>query len=237
LAFLTPVVVVALVVLGGLVVWTVTRSAGAGAQPINGAQAPATMVPSASLANERPAIATATQPVALLPTVVVPTPVPTSEPTMTPTPEPTNTPTPEPARSARVVNTEGQGANMRRAPSVSAQRIKLLLEGTVVELVGDERRGDGYTWRNVRDVEGNNGFVIADYLQPIQGPPGATPVLPPPSMRLLSLQVTAGTPSGPTSTWKKSSRLRSSLDPGRIPQNVPSVQIGPWCTEWSLAIP
>ena len=71
---------------------------------------------------------TSTAVVALLPTVVVP-PTPTPPPaTATPVPEPTSTPTPVPARSARVVNTEGQGANMRRAPSVSAQRVKLVAE-------------------------------------------------------------------------------------------------------------
>ena len=73
---------------------------------------------------------------------------------------------------------------MRRAPSVSAQRVKLVAEGTIVELMGGEQRGDGYAWRNVRDVDGSAGYVIADYLQPIQAPPGATPVLPPPSIRV-----------------------------------------------------
>jgi hypothetical protein len=73
---------------------------------------------------------------------------------------------------------------MRRAPSVSAQRVKLLTEGTVVELVGGEQRGDGYTWRNVKDVDGSSGFVIADYLAPIQPAPGATAVLPPPSIQV-----------------------------------------------------
>jgi hypothetical protein len=185
LVFLAPVVVVALIVLGGLVVWTVAKPAVAVLpQPTLVVQAAGTPVPGAPAANERTVIATATQQVALLPTVLVPTPEPTREPTQTPTPEPMSTPTPEPARSARVINTEGQGANMRRAPSVSAQRVKLLLEGTVVELVGGEQRGDGYTWRTVSDVEGNKGYVITDYLQPIQGPPGATPVLPPPSIQV-----------------------------------------------------
>jgi len=185
LVFLTPVIVAALLVLGGLVVWTETKPAATvPPQPTLVAQATDTPVPVAPAPNERTVIATATQQVAQLPTVLVPTPVPTREPTQTPTPEPTNTPTPEPARSARIANTEGQGANMRRAPSVSAQRVKLLLEGTVIELVGGEQRGDGYTWRTVRDVEGNNGFVITDFLQPIQGSPGATPVLPPPSIQV-----------------------------------------------------
>jgi hypothetical protein len=89
-----------------------------------------------------------------------------------------------PARSARIINTEGQGANMRRAPSVSAQRVKLVSEGTIVELIGGEQRGDGYTWRNIRDVDGSTGFVIVEYLQPIQAAPGATAVLPPPSIQI-----------------------------------------------------
>jgi hypothetical protein len=73
---------------------------------------------------------------------------------------------------------------MRREPRVAAQRVKLVSEGTVVELVGDEQRGDGYTWRNIRDVDGSTGFVIVEYLQPIQAPPGATAVLPPPAIRI-----------------------------------------------------
>jgi SH3-like domain-containing protein len=130
-------------------------------------------------------VASSTQVAAAAPTVVVPL-TPTARPSSTPTPvpEPTATPTPLPARSARVVNTDGQGANMRRAPSVSAQRIKLVTEGTIVELIDGEQRGDGYTWRNVRDVDGSAGFVIADYLQPIQVAPGATAVLPPPAIQV-----------------------------------------------------
>jgi len=115
------------------------------------------------------------------PTVVVPSPAP---PSPSPTPEPSPTPAPPPAVSARVVNTDGQGANMRRSPSVSAQRVKLIPEGTIVELLGPETRGDGYSWRNVRDAAGSSGYIIADYLQPIQGSPGATPVLPPPQITI-----------------------------------------------------
>jgi hypothetical protein len=174
-----------LLVLGGLIAWTVVAPM-VRPRPTPAAQANPTPVPPPS---EKPVIATAS-PVAVgqLPTVVVPerepTRTPAPPPTETPTPAPTATPTPLPARSARIVNTEGQGANMRQSPSVSAQRVKLVVEGTVVELIGGEQRGDGYTWRNVRDVDGSTGFVIADYLQPIQAAPGATPVLPPPAIRV-----------------------------------------------------
>ena len=181
----TPVVVAMLLVLGGLVVWSVAAPLVT-SRPTPVAQRPPTAaLPSGATAVAPPAVPTADPTaVAPQPTVVVP-PTPTPVPaTATPVPQPTSTPTPEPARSARVVNTDGQGANMRRAPSVSAQRVKLVAEGTVVELVGGEQRGDGYAWRNVRDADGSAGYVIADYLQPIQAPPGATPVLPPPSIRI-----------------------------------------------------
>jgi hypothetical protein len=73
---------------------------------------------------------------------------------------------------------------MRKTASVSAARVKVIAEGTLVELVGGEQKGDGYTWREIRDVDNTTGFVVVDYLQPIQAPPGATAVLPPPSIEV-----------------------------------------------------
>ncbi|MFN8635785.1 MAG: SH3 domain-containing protein [Chloroflexota bacterium] len=193
LIFITPIVGVAMLVFGALIVLSVVPALLRG-QTAPAAQATPTLVQATPPAN--PAAQTASAeastpvppPVAAAPAVLVPgrdaSPTPAASPTETPTPSPTNTPTPEPARSAKVVNTDGQGANMRRAPSVSAQRVKLLVEGTIVELVGGEQRGDGYTWRNVKDVDGTSGYVIADYLQPIQAPPGATAILPPPSIQI-----------------------------------------------------
>ncbi|MCC7372302.1 MAG: SH3 domain-containing protein [Chloroflexi bacterium] len=193
----TPVIVAALVVLGGLMVWSVARSAGA--QPTPPTPAPAAAAQPNPTPTPRPGsqsvvvIATATSAPAaatLAPTqaVLVPgrdaSPGAAVSPTPAASPTATSTPTPEPARSARIVNTEGQGANMRRAASVSAQRVKVVPEGTVVELVGGEQRGDGYTWRNVRDVDGSTGFVIVEYLQPIQSTPGQPALLPPPSIRV-----------------------------------------------------
>ena len=194
----TPAVAAMLLVLGGLIVWSVAapvvapeptvvvRGTPTPPQPVltkegSGQAVPPTNAPGAITAASPSAVA-------VLPTVVVPahesTPTLPPTPTITPTPEPTHTPTPAPARSARIVNTEGQGANVRRAPSVSAQRVKVIAEGTIVELLGAEQRGDGYSWRDVRDADGATGYVIVEYLQPIQGAPGATPVLPPPSIRV-----------------------------------------------------
>jgi hypothetical protein len=187
--FAAPVVAAALLVLGGLVVWSVASPIVSPGPTVvvqaNPTPGPAVTPLTTSAKPAAPPANPTSSPVAVAqPTVVIPpTPTPRAA-TPTPVPEPTQTPTPEPPRSARVINTDGQGANMRRAPSVSAQRIKLITEGTVVELVGGEQRGDGYAWRNVRDVDGSTGFVIADYLQPIQAAPGSTAVLPPPSIQI-----------------------------------------------------
>ena len=181
-----PVVGAALLVLGGLVVWTVAAPM---IRPRPTVVVQAVPPPAQPTADRPPAQApTVTTPappaVVARPTVVVPpTPTP-APPPPTPTPAPTNTPTPAPALSAKIVNTEGQGAIMRRSASVSAPRLKVIAEGTVVELVGGEVMGDGYTWRNVKDVDGSSGYVVVEYLQPIQAAPGATPVLPPPVIRV-----------------------------------------------------
>jgi hypothetical protein len=190
-----PVVVVALLVLGALVMWTAATSVArssptvvvqgsppatagvADAAKPTAAPNPTNPANAGSLAASPPA---ASPQVAERPTVVVPSPTLMAS----PTPAPSPTPALPPAVSAKVVNTDGQGANMRRTASVSAQRVKLIPEGTIVELLGPEVRGDGYGWRNVRDADGSAGFVIVDYLQPIQGPPGATPVLPPPQITI-----------------------------------------------------
>jgi len=186
LIFATPVIGAAVLVLLGLVVWTVAlpmvrprptvvaQASPAAVQPTNPPPAAAAPAPNV----------TPTPVVAAKPTVVVP-PTPTSgPPTATPTPAPTLTPTPVPARSAKIANTDGQGAIMRKTASVSAPRVKVVPEGTVVELVGGEQKGDGYTWREVKDVDGMSGFVVVDFLILIQAPPGATAVLPPPTIQV-----------------------------------------------------
>jgi hypothetical protein len=190
LIFATPVVGAALLVLFGLIAWTLIGSFGTPRAPTVSQASPAavqaTNPPPARNATQSPPAQNGTQapPVAAKPTVIVP-PSPTpAPPTATPTSSPTPTPTPVPARSAKIVDTDGQGAIMRKTASVSAARVKVIPEGTVVELVGSEQKGDGYTWREVRDVDNSTGFVVDEYLQPIQAPPGATAVLPPPSIQV-----------------------------------------------------
>ena len=242
----TPVLAAALLVLGGLIVWSVALPL---VRPRPTVVAQATAPPSAS-SNERPAAAPAVvspptaQVAAAKPTVVVPpTPTP-APPTQTPTPEPTATPTPVPARSAKVVNTEGQGAIVRRAPSVSAPRVQVLAEGSIVELVGGEQRGDGYTWRNVKDVDGTSGYVVVEYLQPIQPPPGATAVLPPPTIQVDD--ITSPVKRGDDATLKIITRPGVHCELRVLlfgPETLPSEGLGPVTADadgvcsWTWTVP
>jgi hypothetical protein len=66
----------------------------------------------------------------------------------------------------KVVNTEGQGANMRQRASTTAPILKTLPEGTVVEAIGGEQTVEGRAWRNIRDAAGTTGWVAAELLAP-----------------------------------------------------------------------
>lgn len=68
---------------------------------------------------------------------------------------------------ARVVNTEGQGANMRAEPAPNGTLVRTVREGTELELIGVEREGGGRRWRNVRDpADGASGWIVSELLAP-----------------------------------------------------------------------
>ncbi len=110
--------------------------------------------------------------------VIMPTATPFVPPTATPYVAPTNTPAPPPASApvssgtfgvgARVtiVGTGGGGLNFRRAPSISAERIRSLPDGTVYEIVGGPEQADGFTWWQLRDpTDGTIGWGVQNYMQ------------------------------------------------------------------------
>jgi hypothetical protein len=77
---------------------------------------------------------------------------------------------------ARVVNTEGQGANMRAEPSPNATLVRTIREGSELELIGAEREGGGRRWRNVRDsASGTSGWIVSELLAPLAPAPSAAP--------------------------------------------------------------
>jgi hypothetical protein len=66
----------------------------------------------------------------------------------------------------KVANTDGQGANMRQRPSTTSPVLRTLPDGTVVEAIGGEQQAEGRGWRNVRDQNGQTGWVASEFLAP-----------------------------------------------------------------------
>ncbi|MFN8523422.1 MAG: hypothetical protein U0821_10010 [Chloroflexota bacterium] len=112
-----------------------------------------------------PAPVTSPAPFTLLPT---PSPPPIAQPTAiervaAATPPPTASPRPS---RARVVNTQGQGANLRAEPSPSAARVKTVRDAAELEITGPERESAGRRWLPVRDpADGAAGWIAAEFLE------------------------------------------------------------------------
>jgi uncharacterized protein YraI len=69
-------------------------------------------------------------------------------------------PSPSPVPGYVIVATDGQGANMRSAPSTSASVITTLREGTPVAVLGEPVTREGRAWREIQS--GNQrGWVVA----------------------------------------------------------------------------
>jgi uncharacterized protein YraI len=68
--------------------------------------------------------------------------------------------------SVRVVRTDGDGLSLRSRPSATAPRLAVIREGTLLEVIGEDRQAEGRTWRNVRQEGGATGWAAADYLEP-----------------------------------------------------------------------
>ena len=95
------------------------------------------------------------------------TPVPTATPTPTPSPTPIPVPTELVVGGyARVVD----GVNFRPEPSTQSQLIRTLADGVVLEIVGGPQDAEGFTWWQLKDVDGSIGWAAAQYLAPAAPP-------------------------------------------------------------------
>lgn len=106
-----------------------------------------------------------------------PTATPTRVPIPTPLPGTVVMPTANPnTRAANaeqgpapvylVVNTGGEGALLRPEPG-SDDWIKGWDDGTEMVVVAPNREAGERIWKNVRDPEGNVGWIAADFLMPV----------------------------------------------------------------------
>lgn len=103
-------------------------------------------------------------------TLLTPQPIETRTPTavtsLAPAPisSPASSPTGAPPPSIlRVANTGGQGVYIRPAPD-APERIRAWPEGSIMVVVGQERAAGGLIWTNVKDPDGNVGWVASDFL-------------------------------------------------------------------------
>lgn len=87
--------------------------------------------------------------------------------TSTATPIASATPVAQPTATAptayTVANTDGDGVFIRRTVE-TGDRIRAWPDGTVMSVVGEDRQFEGQTWKNVRDPDGNVGWVPAEFL-------------------------------------------------------------------------
>jgi hypothetical protein len=95
-----------------------------------------------------------------------PTAAPTAEPTVEPTAAATDAPAADGPARLRVVNTGPNGVRVRGDPSLDQAPIKLLPEGTIVTVIGDDVTAAGYTWKHIRDPDGGEGWVANEFLAP-----------------------------------------------------------------------
>lgn len=66
----------------------------------------------------------------------------------------------------KVGDTGGTGANMRDRPGQTGAVVKTIPEGTVLEVVGEDRQMDGKTWKQVKDESGTVGWMASELLEP-----------------------------------------------------------------------
>jgi hypothetical protein len=81
-------------------------------------------------------------------------------------PRPT-APASTPGARFRVFNTGGTGLSVRPEPTTNSQPLKTLPEDTIVTIIGDDSVGPDRVWKHVRDPDGAEGWVGADFLQPV----------------------------------------------------------------------
>lgn len=106
------------------------------------------------------------------PTPVPPTATLTPTPTLTPTLTPTITPSPTPTRALVLVQApEGGGGFIRDVPGGNI--IKLLANGSVVQILPETAEKDGNTWVRVIAPDGTQGWMVQTLIQTIT--PSPTP--------------------------------------------------------------
>lgn len=112
-------------------------------------------------ASVTPAVVTAASP---LTTAAAATPAAPAAPTATLTPVALATTATQPRKTAVVSGAGDNLLKLRRDPSTSADVIAQLPDGTVLEVLEGQQTNQGIVWQQVRDAQGNEGWVASQYL-------------------------------------------------------------------------
>ena len=115
------------------------------------------------------AFATRTPPATTWPTTVFITVTPRPGPTyvVVTSAAPTPAAGPGATRTVRVAGTQGLSLRIRVAPSVQAETIKLVPDGTQLLVTGGGKEAEGELWWPVRDPSDNKeGWAVSKYLIP-----------------------------------------------------------------------
>ncbi|HZO25655.1 MAG TPA: SH3 domain-containing protein [Chloroflexota bacterium] len=104
----------------------------------------------------------------------------------------------------RVANTGGTGVRLRMEPSLKGQIVGRLADGTVLEVVGEDKTADGYTWKNVRAPGDGRGWVASNYVVAVANSSGSTQTVaassPPSTSSSASTSNTSSSSSSSSST-------------------------------------
>ncbi|HVL25463.1 MAG TPA: SH3 domain-containing protein [Thermomicrobiales bacterium] len=58
--------------------------------------------------------------------------------------------------------------NMRAEPVTTGDLVTTLAAGTELDVIGGPEQGEDYTWWQVVDPEGNSGWVVENFIEPVQ---------------------------------------------------------------------
>jgi uncharacterized protein YgiM (DUF1202 family) len=124
-----------------------------------------TVVPTVVQSASQAAPAQATAPA---PTTATMAEFPSATASLQPTEEPTAIPTPEqglfPGVQAQVSGTAGRGLRLRSGPGLNQPTLKVMPEGTTVQILAGPTEADGYQWYQIRDDAGTEGWAAGDWL-------------------------------------------------------------------------
>jgi hypothetical protein len=73
---------------------------------------------------------------------------------------------PAEGEKVKVKESDGTGANLRDKPGQTGTVVKTIPEGTVLQVVGEDKQMDGKTWKNVKDDAGTTGWMASELLEP-----------------------------------------------------------------------